>query len=83
MSARVYLTRRNLLTLLSKLDRVKAGEDSKCTIVKYDTTHEKYRCTDVIVVTALEDADYYTDRPAGDVLPSDDPDKTLVGEPML
>ena len=29
----VYLTRRNLLTLLSKLDRTKAGDPSECTII--------------------------------------------------
>ena len=65
----VYLTRRNLLTLLSKLDRTKAGDPSECTIIKRDTAH----CSDVIAVTALEDAEYYTDREAGAVHSKDDP----------
>ncbi len=71
----VYLTRRNLLTLVSKLDRKKAGEGTACTLVKRDTTHSKYPCSDVIVVTALEDADYYTDRGPGPVNPADIPKK--------
>ena len=64
--ARVYLTRRNLLTLLSKLDRVKAGGESACQLSKHDYTHDVYpqsHC--VIQVIGVEDADYYTDRPAG------------------
>lgn len=67
----LYLTRRNLLTLLSKLDRQKAGELTCCTIVKQDVLHSKYPCSDVIVVTALEDVEYYTDRKAGEVHPAD------------
>lgn len=73
MSERVYLTRRNLLTLLSKLDRVAAGEESSCAIVKMDTAHEKYPCTRRIAVIAVEDGDYYTDRRPGDVHPKDLP----------
>ena len=68
----VYLTRRNLLTLLSKLDRVKAGEASMCTILKQDTAHPKYPCSDDVHVTAVEDADYYIDRPAGRMHPLDE-----------
>ena len=30
----VYLSRRNLLTLLSKLDRLEAGEPTACMIIK-------------------------------------------------
>lgn len=72
---KVYLTRRNLLTLLSKLDRVKEGGESKCTIIKQDTVHSKYPASNVIEVTAVEDDDYYGDREAGPVLPLDDPAK--------
>lgn len=68
---KLYLTRRNLLTLLSKLDRKAAGEETRCTLVKQDTSHPKYPCTDVISVTALEDAEYYTDRAPGRVNPVD------------
>ena len=72
----VYLSRRNLLTLLSKLDRnLELAEASECTIIKQDTVHPMYPCTDVIYVTAVEDADYYVtgDRLAGRVHPADDP----------
>lgn len=58
----LYLTRRNLLTLLAKLDRVKETGDpleSLCTIIKADTQHPKYPCSDVIRITALEDEEYY------------------------
>lgn len=70
---KVYLTRRNLLTLLSKLDRAAKGEGTQRTIIKQDTVHPKYPCSDVIEVTAVEDADYYGDREAGEVLPVDSP----------
>jgi hypothetical protein len=65
----VYLTRRNLLTLLNKLDR----PDSSRTIIKCDTDHPKYPCTRMTAVIAVEDADYYTDRQAGPVHPMDEP----------
>ena len=69
----VYLTRRNLKALLSKLDRnAKGDEVSACTIVKQDLTHSKYPCSDVIYVTALEDAEYYTDRAPGRMHPKDE-----------
>jgi hypothetical protein len=69
----LYLTRRNLLTLLSKLDRVRRGETSACTLVKQDTLHPIYPCSAVTLVTALEDEAYYTDRPAGPVHALDEP----------
>jgi hypothetical protein len=66
----VYLTRRNLLTLLSKLDR---GDESSQTIIKYDTEHPQYPCSTKTIVCAVEDEDYYTDRPPGDVHHKDQP----------
>lgn len=71
----LYLSRRNLLTLLSKLDRVAAGDFSACTLVKQDTVHPKYPSSDVMKVTAVEDAEYYGtgQRDAGAVLPIDEP----------
>lgn len=69
----LYLSRRNLLTLLSKLDRKKAGEDTWCTIIKRDTIHLTYPSSTEIRVTAIEDESYYTDRPAGVVSPLDTP----------
>lgn len=63
----IYLSRKNLVTLLSKLDRVKAGETSLCSLIKRDNTHEKFpQSMPEIMVTAIEDDEYY-DRPAGEV----------------
>jgi hypothetical protein len=70
---RLYLTRRNLLTLLSKLDRKAGGETTARTIVKQDTKHPRYPSTDIIFVTAIEDKEYYTDREPGEVLIVDEP----------
>ena len=69
----VYLTRRNLLTLIKKLDRVKQGEESGCTIIKHDTDHTTYPCSDVTIISAVEDEDYYVDREPGDILHKDQP----------
>lgn len=70
----VYLSRRNLLTLLNKLDRKKAGESTRCTLQKHDNVHPTYPQTmEHISVTAVEDEDYYIDRPAGPVYHRDDP----------
>lgn len=69
----VYLTRRNLLALLSKLDRKKKGDDTFCTIIKEDTVHAKFPCTTPTQITAVEDEDYYTDRTPGFVHPKDVP----------
>lgn len=70
---RLYLSRRNLLTLLSKLDRnQKMSGSSQCTLVKRDTTHPMFPCSDVVEVTAVEDAEYYTDRKPGEVHPEDE-----------
>jgi hypothetical protein len=48
------------------------GDSSACTIIKQDTVHPVYPCSDVIAVTALEDKDYYTDRIAGPMHPADE-----------
>lgn len=65
--ATVHLTRRNLLTLLSKLDRKAQGEHTHCTIVKTDRQHAKYPCSHITEVVAIEDEEYYTDRLPGGV----------------
>lgn len=71
---RVYLSRRNLLTLLSKLDRLSAGDFTECSLVKNDAANGPYSQTmDQIMVTAVEDKEYYSDRSAGEVHPSDTP----------
>ena len=68
----VYVTRRNLLTLLSKLDRNAKGDASARTIIKRDTTHPKDPCSDVVWIVALEDAEYYTDRTPGPIHPDEE-----------
>ena len=74
MTQQVFLSRRNLLTLLSKLDRVAAGDTSHCTLIKRDTMHLKYPQTmPEIVITAVEDEEYYSTRDAGIVHPLDTP----------
>ncbi len=64
----VYLSRRNLLTLLNKLDaNVKVPGTSKCTLIKSDNEHPKYpQSHPEIYVTAVEDAEYYTNREPGE-----------------
>lgn len=52
------LTRRNLRSLLAKLDGF--PPDSACTITKYDEGH-------LVIVRAVEDWDHYAARPAGGV----------------
>lgn len=59
---RIYLSRRNLLTLLSKLDRKKFDDQIVCSIGKHDTLHAEYPCSAKAIITAVEDADYYADR---------------------
>lgn len=72
ITATVFLSRRNLLTLLSKLDRKAKGEQTHCTLIKYDTSNPKYPQNVLgVVVTAVEDADYYDDRDPGDIVDED------------
>jgi hypothetical protein len=73
---RIFLSRRNLLSLLSKLDRQKKGEFTACTLIKYDNRHPKYpQSMEICVVSAVEDEEYYgsAGREAGVVHPADDP----------
>lgn len=73
MSDRIYLSRRNLLTLLSKLDRLEAGEDTACSIIKYANPTDPYSNTlDMIMVTAIPDELFYTNRSAGIMHPSEE-----------
>jgi len=70
----VFLSRRNLLSLLSKLDRAANDETTSLTIIKHDTVHPTYpQNYPHIIVTAVEDNDYYIDRAPGVVHPKDDP----------
>lgn len=71
---KIYLSRRNLLTLLSKLDRKAEGDDTHCTIVKYRNESDPYKHTvQAFTVTAVPDEEYYN-RDAGAMHPLDDPD---------
>ena len=68
----VYLSRRNLLALLSKLDRVATGDFSNRTLIKHDSQHPIYPQSEPsITVIAVEDSDYYIDREPGEILPAD------------
>jgi len=70
----IHLSRRNLQTLLNKLDRnANAGYSvSECTLIKqeeaglYPTDHRT-------IVVAVEDDEYYFAREAGPVHPLDEP----------
>lgn len=69
---RIFLSRKNLQALLSKLDRVKAGDHSFCTIIKRDNQHPTMaQSMDECQVTAVENEDYYIDREAGAVFSAD------------
>lgn len=63
---KIYLSRRNLLTLLSKLDRKAGGEETKCTIKKYRNPDALayIQTMDGAEVTAVEsiDGDKYHDQ---------------------
>lgn len=60
----VYLSERNVKALLSKLNRVKNGEHSYCMIIKIDTVHPKFPCSDEVVVLAVESDDDTQNQPA-------------------
>lgn len=69
---RLYLSERNLRVLLSKLERYKNGEQTACTIVKHANHLDPYCSTiDEIAVIAIPDDQYYTKRPAGEMLEVD------------
>jgi hypothetical protein len=71
----VTLSRRNLEALLSKLDRVKAGEQSACTIQKRhnpaDGEYATSKSLDGVFIVAVEDEVLYANRAAGMIHPSD------------
>ncbi|RJG03911.1 hypothetical protein [Noviherbaspirillum sedimenti] len=57
---KLYLSKRNIATLLQKLDSVRDGEASACTIIKNDTAHPVYAQTlRRIAVMAIEAQDRY------------------------
>lgn len=79
---KVYLSKRNLLTLLSKLSRDANGEQTECTILKYQGDTPEYQQTmKEIAVIAVQDDEYYESqgRPAGTVHGADEPTSTPPG----
>lgn len=67
----IYLSRRNLLTLLSKLDRKKQGELTLCTIIKERVVTDPFvNSIDSVLITAVEDCEFYNCEP-GQVHPKD------------
>lgn len=78
---RIYLSKRNLLTLLAKLERFEKGEETACTIIKRANHMDPHTCTmDDIAIVAIPDEFYYTNRGAGMMHPKDDPDPSQVDE---
>jgi hypothetical protein len=72
---KIYLSRRNLVSLLAKLDADAAGIDTACTIVKYQQPGAAYRQTmKEIAVIAVQDEEYYgaQARPAGEMHPREE-----------
>jgi hypothetical protein len=74
MEDRIYLSKRNLLTLLSKLERFEQGQETKCAIIKYANPLDPY-CNTMgeVMVIAIPDEKFYTNRAAGEVHPLDEP----------
>ena len=73
----LYLSERNLRVLLSKLERFKKGEKTRCAIVKYKNVLDPY-CMSIasereVMVVAIPDSSYYVNRPAGEMLEIDTP----------
>lgn len=70
---RIYLSKRNLLTLLSKLERLEAGEDTKCAIIKNRNALDPYCNTvDQVAVIAIPDEKFYVNRNPGPMHPKDE-----------
>lgn len=75
VKSEIYLSRRNLEALLSKLDRLEVGEETACAIIKVQGGTEEYKQTmKSIKVIAVPDDLYYAamNRPAGMMHPADE-----------
>jgi hypothetical protein len=79
-NCKVYLSRRNLLTLLSKLDRKAAGDETACAIIKYQNQDDEFQQTmgDIMVI-AISDEEAYSTRSAGEMHPADEAKLTTLG----
>lgn len=73
----LYLSKRNLLTLLSKLERLSLGENTQCSIIKFANDKDPYSLfighEKSIAVVGIPDEDYYINREPGEVHPKDTP----------
>jgi hypothetical protein len=72
---KIYLSRRNLVALLAKLDADAAGIETACTIVKYQQPSPAYQQTmKEIAIIAVQDEEYYGTqaRPAGEMHPREE-----------
>ena len=71
----VYLSRRKLNTLLSKLDRKQAGDTTACSIIKSQTPEmlEHWQAMKEVQIIAVKDSEYYSPHapPPGKVHPCD------------
>ena len=69
----IYLSRRNLLALLSKLDRLEAGDETACAIIKSANPSDPYCNTiDQVMVVAVPDEKFYANRSPGAMHPLDE-----------
>ena len=69
----IYLSRRNLLALLSKLDRLENGDATACAIVQYANPTDPYCNTiDQVLVIAVPDDEFYANRSPGAMHPLDE-----------
>jgi hypothetical protein len=69
----LYLSKRNLLSLLAKLDRQEQGEETHCTIIKYRIEEDAVVNTmDACMVVAVPDEVMYANRNAGPMHHSDE-----------
>ena len=72
---KIYLSRRNLEALLSKLDRDAQGEETACSIIKVKQPSPSYQQTMAeVMVIAVQDEEYYgaQGRPAGIMHPAEE-----------
>ena len=69
----IYLSRRNLLALLSKLDRLENGDETACAIIKSANPSDPYCNTiDQVTVIAIPDEKFYANRQPGVMHPLDE-----------
>ena len=77
----LYLSKRNLLTLLSKIERFENGQETACSLIKYRNDKGQYVQTDdAVLVIAVPDSLYYSsqERAPGEVHPLDNPNREFI-----